>query len=160
MLSREERKKVTATQLCPILCNPMDDSPPGSHVHEIFQAGILQWVAISSSRGSTWPKDQTHISCGSWIEGRFFRTEPPGKLLCWVHHTKCQAGWSINWNQDCQENYQQPQTCRWYHPNGRKQRGTKEPLDKGERGEDKSWFKTQHSKKLTSWYRVLSLHGK
>ena len=95
MLSREERKKMIVTQLCPTLCNPMDYSLPGFHVHEIFQAGILQWVAISFSRGSTWPRDQTHISCGSWIEGKFFTTEPPGKLLCWVHHTKCQAGWSI-----------------------------------------------------------------
>ena len=37
------------------------------------------------------------------------------------------------------------QICRWYHPNGRKQRGTKEPLDEGQRGEWKSWLKTQHS---------------
>ena len=36
--------------------------------------------------------------------------------------------------------------CRWYHSNGRKQRGTKEPLDEGERGKWKSWLKTQHSK--------------
>jgi len=43
-------------------------------------------------------------------------------------------------------NYQQPQICRWYHPNGRKQRGTKEPFDEGEKGEWKSWFKTQYSK--------------
>ena len=42
---------------------PMDCSPPGSSVHEISQARILEWVAISSSRGSSWPRDQTHISC-------------------------------------------------------------------------------------------------
>ena len=45
------------------------------------------------------------------------------------------AGWSTHWNQDCQEKYQQPQICRWHHPNGRKWRGTKESLDEGERGE-------------------------
>ena len=45
--------------LCLTLCNPMDYSPPGSSVHGIFQARILEWVAISSSR----PRDQTHISC-------------------------------------------------------------------------------------------------
>ena len=50
------------------------------------------------------------------------------------------------WIQDCQEKYQQPQICKWYHPNGRKQRGTKELLDEGEKGEWKSWLKTQHSK--------------
>ena len=47
---------------------------------------------------------------------------------------------------DCWERYQRLQICRWYYPNGRKQRGTKEPLDEGERGEWKSWLKTQHSK--------------
>ena len=39
-----------------------------------------------------------------------------------------------------------PQICRWYHSNGRKQRGIKEPLDEGERGKWKNWFKTQYSK--------------
>ena len=42
-------------QLCPTLCDPMDYSPPGSSVHGIFQARILEWVAISSSRGSSQP---------------------------------------------------------------------------------------------------------
>ena len=40
----------------------------------------------------------------------------------------------LNWDQDCREKYQQPRICRWYHTNGRKQRGTKEPLDEGEKG--------------------------
>ena len=40
-----------------------------------------------------------------------------------------------SWNQGFQEKYQQLQICRWYHPNGRKQRATKELLDEGERGE-------------------------
>ena len=39
---------------------PMNCGPPGSSVHGILQAGILEWVAISSSRGSSWPRDQTH----------------------------------------------------------------------------------------------------
>ena len=47
-------------KLCPIPCDPMDCSPPGSSVHGIFQARILEWVAISFSRGSSWPRDQTH----------------------------------------------------------------------------------------------------
>ena len=52
-----------------------------------------------------------------------------------------------SWNQDCRErDQQQPQICRWYHSNGRKQRGTKEPLDEGERGEWKGCLKTQYSK--------------
>ena len=51
--------------LCPTLCNPMDCSPPGSSVHGISQASILEWVAISSSKGSSQPSDWTHISCKS-----------------------------------------------------------------------------------------------
>ena len=41
---------------------PIDHSPPGSSVHGILQAGILEWVVISFSRGSSWLRDQTHIS--------------------------------------------------------------------------------------------------
>ena len=47
---------------CPALCNPMDCSLPGSSVHGIFQARILEWVATSSSRGSSWPRDWIHLS--------------------------------------------------------------------------------------------------
>ena len=45
------------------LCNPMDCSLPGSSVHGILQARILKWVAISFSRGFSWPRDQTQVSC-------------------------------------------------------------------------------------------------
>ena len=57
----------SATQACLTLCNPMDCSLPGSSVHEISQAKILAWVAISFSRGSSQPRDQTSISwIGRW----------------------------------------------------------------------------------------------
>ena len=56
-------------QSCPILCDPMDCSPPGSSVHGIFQAWILESVAISFSSGSSWPRDRTRVSC---IVGRRF----------------------------------------------------------------------------------------
>ena len=45
------------------LCDPMDCSPPGSSVHGISQARILEWVAIFYSRGSSRPRDRTHVSC-------------------------------------------------------------------------------------------------
>ena len=45
------------------LCNPMDYSPPGSSVHGILPARILEWVAISFSRGSSQPRDRTQVSC-------------------------------------------------------------------------------------------------
>ena len=46
-------------QLCPTLCNPMDCSLPSSSVHGIFQAIVLEWIAISFSRGSSRPRDRT-----------------------------------------------------------------------------------------------------
>ena len=56
---------------CLTLCDPMDRSPPGSSVSESSQARILEWVSISSSKRSSWPRDQTHVSCisciGKWI---------------------------------------------------------------------------------------------
>ena len=58
------------------LCNPVDCSPPGSSVHGVSQARKLEWVAISSSRGSSRPRDGTQVSR---IAGRLFTTEPPGK---------------------------------------------------------------------------------
>ena len=49
-------------QSCLTLCNPMDCSPPGSSVHGVLQARVLDLVAMSSSRGSSWPRDQTRVS--------------------------------------------------------------------------------------------------
>ena len=54
----------------------MDCSPTHSSVHRILQPRILEWVAISFSRGSSLGRDWTWVSC---IRGRFFTTEPPGK---------------------------------------------------------------------------------
>ena len=70
-------------QSCPTLCDPVDCSPPGSSVHGILQARILEWVAISFSRGSSRPRDRTQVS---GIAGRSLTSEPPGK-------PKIQLGW-------------------------------------------------------------------
>ena len=56
-------------QSCPTFCDPIDCSLPGSSVHGILQARVLEWVAIPFSRGSSWPRDRTWVS---WITGRFF----------------------------------------------------------------------------------------
>ena len=61
---------------CVRLFDPIDCSLPGSSVHGIFQARVLEWVAISFSRGSSRPRDPTHVSC---IARGFFTTDPPGK---------------------------------------------------------------------------------
>ena len=66
-------------QLCLTLCDPMHWSPPCSSVHGIFQSRILEWVAMFSSRGSSLPRDQTHISYVSCIGRSFFTTSPTGK---------------------------------------------------------------------------------
>ena len=60
---------VLVAQSCPNLCNPMDCSLSGSSLHGIFQARMLEWVAIPFSRGSSQPKDRTRVS---HIAGRFF----------------------------------------------------------------------------------------
>ena len=72
-------------QLCPIPCDPIDCSPPGYSVHGIFQARILELVAISSSRGSSWPRNGTCVSCIFCIGRSFFTIVPPGKPIeeCW-----------------------------------------------------------------------------
>ena len=61
--SREYMCACSVAQSCPTPCDPMDCSPPGFSVHGISQARILEWVAISYSRGSSWPRDQTQVSC-------------------------------------------------------------------------------------------------
>ena len=57
------------TQSCLSLCNPMGCSPPGFSVHGISQARILEWVAVSFSRGSSQGRDHIQVS---YIAGRFF----------------------------------------------------------------------------------------
>ena len=86
-------------QSCPTLCNPMDYSPPGSSVHGVFQARILKWVAISSTRGSFWPRNQTCIPgllhwqadslppvhLGSYRASKKIPKPPPGILIQLVY---------------------------------------------------------------------------
>ena len=82
--------KVLVAQLFLTLGDPMNCSPPGSSVPGISQARILEWVAISSSRVSSQPRDWTQVS---YIAGRWFfyfilfylPFEPPGKLLMNVY---------------------------------------------------------------------------
>ena len=70
---------------CLTFYNPMDYSPQGYSVHGISQARMLEWTAISFSRGSSWFKGWNYISCLFFIASRFFTTEPPGK----PHHLHC-----------------------------------------------------------------------
>ena len=65
--------------MCPMLCDRMGCGPPGSSVHGVVQARMLEWVPISSPKGSSGFRDLTQISCGSCIADGFFTTEPPRK---------------------------------------------------------------------------------
>ena len=69
---------VLATLSCTTLCDPMDCSLPGSSIHGILQARILEWVAIPFYRGSSQPRDGTWVSC---IAGRFFTTWATREVL-------------------------------------------------------------------------------
>ena len=71
-----ECQKVLAAQSCLILCDPINCSPPGSFVHGILQARILEWATIPFSRESSRPRDQTQVSRTS---ADSLPSEPPGK---------------------------------------------------------------------------------
>ena len=63
------KRESEVAQLCPTLCDTKDGSLPGSSIHGIFQARVLEWVATSFSRGSSQPRDRTWVSR---IVGRYF----------------------------------------------------------------------------------------
>ena len=60
--------------LCPTPCDPKGYSPPGSSVHGLLRARILEWVAMPSSRRSSWPRDPTWSLMSLALAGRFFTT--------------------------------------------------------------------------------------
>ena len=73
---------VFVIQLCLTLCDPMDCSLPGSSLHGIPKANILEWVLIPFSRGYSWPRDQTRAS---YIVGRFFTVWTTTEVPCPFH---------------------------------------------------------------------------
>ena len=74
----------------------MDCSPPGSSVHRILQARILEWVAISFSRGPSRPRNWTQVSC---MVGRFFTDWASREALSWVSFAaKSEVGWGKNFS--------------------------------------------------------------
>ena len=166
-----------------LFVTPRTVAHQGSSVHGILQARIPEWTAVSFSRGSSWSRGWTQVSCIAdrfstiWATGQSLITQLSLnvglgvlKVHTWQnqaqirpmrakvqrarHWMKCErtqllenSHWGQpSWNHDCGEKYKQPPICKWYHPHGRKQRGSKEPLDEGERGEWKNWLKTQRSK--------------
>ena len=90
-----EVRECVCTLSCLTLCNPMDCSPPGSSVHGIFQERILEQVAIFFSRGSSWAKDQTRISCVSCTGRQIFATSKEGTERMLLSHEKSQDSWPL-----------------------------------------------------------------
>ena len=107
-------------QSCPILCDPMECSLPGSSIHGIFQARVLEWVVISFSRGSSRPSDWTWVSC---IVGRCFTiwatrevSLSPGvcsnscPLSLWCHPT---ISSSVTHFSSCLQSFQHQNLFQW-----------------------------------------------
>ena len=94
--------KVLVALSCPTLCDPMDHSPPGSSIHGILQARILEWVAIPFSRGSFKP---TSLA----LQGGFFTPEPSGKPPAHMHGSVSCSVMSLCDTVDCS-------LCPWDSP--------------------------------------------
>ena len=75
-------------QSCLTLCRPIDYSPPGSSIHGILQARILEWAVIPPSKGSSWPRDQTRSLLSPALAGRFFTTSTTWEAIA------VQVGWA------------------------------------------------------------------
>ena len=93
---------IEVAQLCPTLCDPMDCNLQGSSVHGILQARILEWVAISISRGSSQPRDRTLVA---HIVGRYFTIwEREASHLVWPQVNSREGTqlhpWTENWFKD------------------------------------------------------------
>ena len=76
-------------QSCPTLCDPTDCSPPDSSVHGILQARILEWVAISFSRGSSWLRDST-LHCRQILYCLSHQGSPLTPSLCYISWYDCE----------------------------------------------------------------------
>ena len=79
IIQSEVSQKVLVTQLCPILCDPMDCGPPGSSVYGILQAGMLEWVAMPSCRGSSRTRGLSRVSYLLYWQAHCLPLVPPGK---------------------------------------------------------------------------------
>ena len=79
--------KVSVIHLFSTLCNPIDCFPPGFSNHSILQAGILEWVAVPFSRGSSQPRNWalfSYVSCiGRWILLSLCHLESPKSIILW-----------------------------------------------------------------------------
>ena len=87
-VTKNVRQFYVSAQSCPTLWEPRDCSPPGSSVHGILQARILEWVAISFSRGSSWLRDQT-LHCRQILYCLSHQGRPLTPSLCYISWYNC-----------------------------------------------------------------------
>ena len=113
---------------------------------------ILQNIEYQTTLFVSWEicmqvkKQQLEQDMGQW-DGSRLGTEYDKAVYCYltymrVHHVTCHTGWITSWGQDSQEKYQQPQSCRWYHSNGRSEELRVFLMKVKEEGE--TWLETQH----------------
>ena len=114
------KRKVLVTQWCPNYCNPMECSPPAFSIRGIFQARILDWVAVSFYKGSSRLRDQIQVSR---IVGKLFTVWPTSSVQFihsvvsdslqphWLHHARlpCPSPTPRAYSNSCP-------SSRWYHP--------------------------------------------
>ena len=130
-LCRYQMQVCKLLQLCSTLCNPMDYSLLGSSVHGILQARILEWVAMPSSRGSSWPRDGIRILMSPALAGKFFATS---------------TTWSRYQVLSSNSNFQKIE-CDWLgglvaHPLAKEGQGT--------------WLTIRHNQYMYNWGEVIS----
>ena len=87
-MTLKQKSESEIAQSCPALCDPMDYSLPGSSIHGIFQSRVLEWSAISFSRGSSRPRDRTQVSR---IVGRRFTVWTTREVL--LHRGPSNSWW-------------------------------------------------------------------
>ena len=103
-------KESEVTQSCPTLCDPTESSLSGSSIHGIFQARVLEWIAIAFSRGSSWPRDWTPVSR---IAGRRFTiwaTREAGPKESWGLKNWC------FWTVVLEKTLENPLDCKGIQP--------------------------------------------
>ena len=104
--------QLLCAQSRPTLCDLLECSPPGSSVHGILQVRILVWGAISYFRGSSRPRDRTHV----WIAGRFFTTGVTSSYCSWGSQGKNTDGVChslLQWTTFCQNSPPWPVRLGW-----------------------------------------------
>ena len=101
----------SVTQSCLTLCDPVDCSPSGSSVRGVFPARILGWIAIPFSRGSSWPRDRSRVSC---FAGGFFPIWATREAACNVLIVYYHCHWRLRFDWP-QANYSCLHLCPQEH---------------------------------------------